>query len=60
MRPEAWGGSNSRLRALVQQFGAAVVWSRGIQLLGYPPTWDISGKQILELEVSLLSPSLII
>lgn len=60
MRPEAWGGEHSRLRALVRQFGAAVVWSRGIQLLGYPPTWDISGGQIREIEVSLLEPSLII
>jgi len=35
------------LRSLVEQHGERRIWSAGIEVLGYPPTWaDYQGEQL--------------
>jgi hypothetical protein len=38
-----------RLSGLVEKFGACAVWQAGLDLLGFPATWDINGEQLIQL-----------
>lgn len=41
-----------RLSKLVERFGLRV-WQTSVEIFGYPPTWDLSHKQILHLQTLL-------
>lgn len=50
MTVEGWPHA---LRPLVARFGATEVYCTGIELFGYPPTWEITTKQVAELHARL-------
>ena len=40
---------------LCEQHGYAVVWSRAIEMFGFPPTWGLQGSQLARLGLSFLN-----
>src|SRR5262249_49475899 len=40
----------ARLRHYVRSLGADAVWTTGVPVLGYPPTWATSGAELVAVE----------
>lgn len=36
------------LQALADRYGIAAVWQAGIEVSEYPPTWQLSGFQLMQ------------
>lgn len=45
--------STPELQKLVEKHGWSRVWSVGERVLGYPPTWEISLIELLQLKEAL-------
>jgi hypothetical protein len=45
--------STTELRRLVDRFGHHKVWSVGLKVLGFPPTWEPSLVEVLSLSKEL-------
>lgn len=41
------------LHGLMERFGGYRVWNVGIEVLGFPPTWNPSTREILLLQETL-------
>ena len=43
------------LLPLCQRYGFERVWSLGLEMFGFPPTWELTGTQLVKLTSSLVS-----
>lgn len=43
------------LQSLVDQFGPEMIYEAGLKVLGYPPTWEPSLKEVLQIKQFLNS-----
>lgn len=41
--------------SLLDRFGTDLVWSVGLHLLGYPPTWSPTGREFVSIKRFLFS-----
>ena len=41
------------LQEVVETFGCEVVWRTGLDLLGYPPSWDVPIEKVVDLKRKL-------
>lgn len=41
------------MRSLVERHGPAEVWQRGLAVLGYPPTWALTGRELVTVRKAL-------
>ncbi len=39
-----------KLVPLAQRFGGSAVWKAGIEVLGFPPTWQPSTSDVLKIQ----------
>lgn len=44
---------DSPLRVLADEFGPVRVWKVGMEVFGYPPTWEPSVTDLLRLQTAL-------
>lgn len=41
------------MRALVARHGAGEVWRKGLEALGFPPTWTTNGRELVAVRKAL-------